>query len=123
VLRLYPINSEATVVANVYFPGHDRKGKTVAMGNPDELFFLSKALDIVNRYSTAHVTLIVRTPILHEITNILDVDAGARNLPKSGMGGLAASTRLSLVTGLLQELASKTSSQLSDLTCLFPLFR
>jgi hypothetical protein len=93
------------------------------MGNPDELFFLSKAFDIVNRYSTTHVTLIVRTPILHEITDILDVDAGARNLPKSGMRRLTTSTRLSLVTGLLQELASKTSSQLSDLTCLFPLLR
>jgi hypothetical protein len=93
------------------------------MGNPDELLFLSKALDVVDRYPTTHVTFVVRTPVFHKIADILDVDAGARNLPKPGMRGLTTSTRFSFVTSLFEELASKTGSQLSDLTCLFPLLR
>jgi len=106
VLSLNPINSEATIVGNVYFPRHDGNGKSVSMGNPDELLLLSKALDVVNRYSTAHVTFVVCPPVLHEIADVLDVNAGTRDLPESGVRGLTASTRLSLVTSLLEELAS-----------------
>jgi len=81
MFRLDPINSEATVIANVYFSGHDRKSKAIAVGDPDELLLLSKALDVVNRNPTTHVTLIIRTPVFHEIADVLDVNAGARNLP------------------------------------------
>jgi hypothetical protein len=93
------------------------------VGNPDELLLLSEALDVVDRYPTTDVTFIVRPPVLHEVADVLDVNAGAWDLPESGVRGLTASTRLSLVTSLLEELASETGAQLSDFTCLFPLLR
>jgi hypothetical protein len=84
-LTLNPVNGKATVVGDVYLSGHDRKSKTVSMSDPKELFFLSKALDVINANTTAHVTLIVRSPILHEVADILDVDASTWHLPEPGV--------------------------------------
>jgi hypothetical protein len=121
VLGFNPINGEATVVTNVYFPGHDGKGEPVAMSDPDELFLLSEALNVVDRYPTTDVTFVIRPPVFHEVADVLDINAGAWDLPESGVGGLTASTRLSFVTSLLEELASEARSQLSNLTGLFSL--
>jgi len=75
------------------------------MGDPKKLLLLGKALDVVNRNSSAHVTLIVCSPVLHEVTNVLDVDAGTRYLPETGMRRLATSTWLTLITSFFEELA------------------
>jgi hypothetical protein len=69
------------------------------------------------------VSLVVGLPVLHEVTNILDVDTSARNLPETGVRRLATSTGLTLVASLLEEFASETSSQFSDLTSLLSLLR
>jgi hypothetical protein len=55
------------------------------MSDPKEFFLLSKALDVIDRNTAAHVTLIVRSPILHEVADILDVDASTWHLPESGV--------------------------------------
>jgi hypothetical protein len=84
-LTLNPVNGKAAVVGDVYLSGHDRKSKTVSMSDPKEFFFLSKALDVIDGNAAAHVTLIVRSPILHEVADILDVDASTWHLPEPGV--------------------------------------
>jgi hypothetical protein len=84
-LTLNPVNGEATVVGDVHLSGHDRKGKTVPVSDPKEFFLLSKALDVIDGNTTAHVTLIVRSPILHEVPDILNVDASTWHLPEPGV--------------------------------------
>jgi hypothetical protein len=84
-LTFNPVNGEATVVGDVYLSGHDRKSKTVSMSDPKEFFLLSKALDVIDGNTTTHVTLVVCSPILHEVADILDVDASTWHLPEPGV--------------------------------------
>lgn len=120
-IRLDPLNGEAAVISNEDLANHDGQGKAVAVGDPHEGFLLSKALDIVDRHSTVHVPLIVSLPVLHEVTNVLDVNSRAGNLPEASVRRLASSTRLSLIASLLKEFASQASAQLSYLAGLLSL--
>lgn len=119
--RLNPVNGEAAVVSDKDLANHDGQSETVAVGDPHESLLLGESLDIVDRDTTVHVSLVVGLPVLHEITNILNVDTSAGNLPETSMGRLATSAGLSLVTSLLEELASQASSEFSDLAGLLPL--
>lgn len=80
------------------------------MRDPDKLLLGRETLDIIDRNTPAHVTFIVCSPILHEVTNILDVDTSTWDLPKSSVGRLATSTRLTLIASLLEELAAQACS-------------
>lgn len=120
-IRLNPLDGEAAVISNEDLANHDGQGKTVAVGDPHEGLFLSKALDIVDRNSTVHVPLIVSLPVLHEVTNVLDVNSRAGNLPETSVRRLAPSTWLSLIASLLKEFASQASAQLSYLAGLLSL--
>ena len=106
MVRFGPFNVEAAIVADIYFASHDRNRETVSVADPNQLFLLRKALDIVNRNTSSHVTIIIRAPVFQEVTDVFDIDASTWDLPKSCMGWLTASTWFALVTGLLEELAS-----------------
>jgi hypothetical protein len=67
------------------------------------------------------VALVVGLPVLHEVPNLFDINASTWYLPQPGVGWLTSSTRLTLVTGLLEELATQTSTQFPDLAGLFTL--
>lgn len=121
--RLNPVNREAAVVGDKDLANHDRESEAVTVGDPHQGLLLGEALDIVDRDTTVHVPLVIGLPVLHEVTNILDVNASAGNLPQASVRRLATSARLSLITRLLEELASQASSQLSYLAGLLSLLR
>lgn len=106
VKRLDPVDVEALVVSHVDLASVDGKVEAVAVGDVDAAFHLREALDVADGETEADMALVVCLPVLHEIGNVLDVDTSARDLPETGMRGLAASTRIALVASLLEELAS-----------------
>ena len=69
------------------------------------------------------MTLIIGLPVLHEIGDILNVDTSAGNLPKPGMCGLAATTWVSFIASLLEELAAQAGPKFPDLMGLLSLIR
>lgn len=91
------------------------------MGNVNGAFLWRETLDVANGEAEADVTFVVGLPVLHKVGNVLDVNAGARNLPKTGVGWLAAGARIALVTRLLEELASEARAQLADFVSLLSL--
>lgn len=121
--RLNPVSLEAAVVGDEDLADVDREGKAIAVSDPHQSLALGKALDVVDGDATAKVTLIVGLPVLHEVANVLDVNASARNLPQAGVRRLATSARLALVAGLLEELAAEASTELPDLAGLLALLR
>ena len=119
--RLAPVDAEALLVAHVDLASHDRQVVAIAVRDIDGSFLGREALDVANGEAKADVTLVVGLPVLHEVCNVLDVDARAGNLPEAGVGWLASSARIALVTGLLEELAPQTCAKLADLVSLLAL--
>lgn len=120
-MRLNPVGLEAALIGHKYFADHNWEAEAVSVSDPHERLLLSKTLDVVNRYATVQMSLVISLPVLHKEANVLDVDTGARHLPETCVRGLAASTWLTLVARLLEELASQAGTQLPNLARLFPL--
>lgn len=94
---------------------------SIAVSDIKSLLDIGKSFDVADRESQRHVALVVEFLVLEEVPDLFDIDSGARYLPQTCMRRLAASTWISLVTSLLQELASQACSKLPDLTSLLPL--
>jgi hypothetical protein len=123
VERLVPVNAEALLVADVDIAGHDGEVVTIAVGNVDQTLRRRETLDVTDREAKADVTLVVGFPVLHEVRNVLDVNARARDLPETRVGRLATGARVALVTRLLEELAPQARTKLADLVSLLSLIR
>ncbi len=121
--RLNPVNLEAALVGNVDLADHDREAEAVTVRDPHQRLLLRETLDVEDRHAAAEMALVVGLPVLHEIANVLDVNAGARNLPQASMRRLAASARLALIARLLEELAAEAGPEFPDLAGLLALLR
>jgi hypothetical protein len=67
------------------------------MGDEEGPLRIGETFDIPDREPQADVTLVVGFPVLHEVTNFLDVYPGARNLPQSSVRRLTTCTWLTFV--------------------------
>lgn len=121
--RLDPVDLEAARVGNKHLANHNREAEAIAVGNPHEGLLLGKTLDVEDGHATVEVALVVGLPVLHEVTDILDIDASARHLPQASVRRLATSAGLTLVASLLEELATKAGTELPDLAGLLTLLR
>nr|POE47236.1 hypothetical protein CFP56_00568 [Quercus suber] len=119
--RLDEVDAEALVVAHVHLAGRDGQVVAVAVGDVDRPFHVAEALDVADAEPERDVSLVVGLPVLHEVADVLDVHARARHLPQARVTRATAAARLTLVAGLLQELAAETGPQLADLVGLLPL--
>lgn len=119
--RLNPVNLEAALIGNKHLANHDREAEAIAVGDPHEGLLLGETLDVEDGHATAEVTLVVGLPVLHEVTNILDIDTSAGHLPQTSVRRLATSARLTLVASLLEELATEAGTELPDLARLLTL--
>ena len=96
--RLNPVDGETLLVADIDLASVDWQNMSVTVGDKESSFVFREPLDVAHREAQRNVTFVVRLPVLHEVTNLLDINPSAWHLPETSMRGLATGTGLTLVT-------------------------